>query len=66
MRTTRVLTAALATGALLLAPACSDEDEDGGTTDEELQDLEDGAEDVGEEVEEEIDAQDEGSDEDGE
>jgi hypothetical protein len=66
MRTTRTLTVALATGALLLAPACSDEDGDGGVTDEEIEDLEDGAEDVGDQVEEEVDAQDEGSDEDGE
>lgn len=66
MRTSRAITAALAAGALLLAPACSDEDDDGGTTDEEIQDLEDGAEGVGDQLQEEIDAQDEGSDEDGE
>jgi hypothetical protein len=66
MRTTRALSAAFAAGALLLSPACSDEDGDGATTDEELQDLEDGAEDVGNEVEEEIEGQDEGSNEDDE
>ena len=66
MRTTRALTIAVAGTALLLSPACSDEDGDGGTTDEEIQDLEDGAEDVGEEIEEEVDAQDEGSNEDDE
>ena len=66
MRTTRAITVALASGALLLTAACSDEDGDGATTDEEIQDLEDGAEDVGEEVEEEVDGQDEGSNEDGE
>lgn len=66
MRTTRAITVALATGALLLSPACSDEDGDGGTTDEEIEDLEEETEDVGEEIEEEIDAQDEGSNEDGE
>ena len=59
MRTTRAITVTLATGALLLAPACSDEDNDGGTTDEELQDVED-------RVDEEIDAQNEGSNEDDE
>lgn len=66
MRTSRAITTALAAGTLLLSPACSDEDGDGGTTDEEIQDLEDGAEGVGDQIQEEIDAQDEGSDEDGE
>jgi hypothetical protein len=66
MRTTRLLTAGFAAGALLLVPACDDEDGDGGVTDEEIQDLEDTGEDVGDQVEEEIDAQDEGTDEDGE
>jgi hypothetical protein len=66
MRTTRTLTVALATGALLLAPACSDEDGDGGVTDEEFQDLEDEADRVGDEIQDEVDAQDEGTNEDGE
>jgi hypothetical protein len=66
MRTTHVITAAIASGALLLAPACSDEDGDGATTDEELEDLEDDADRVGDEVEEEIEGQDQGSNEDGE
>ena len=66
MRTTRVFAIAAATGALLLAPACSDEDGDGATTDEELEDVRDGAEDVCNEVEEEVDGQSEGSNEDGE
>jgi hypothetical protein len=66
MRSTRSITAAVAAGVLLLAPACSDEDGDGATTDEEIQDLEDTAEDVGDEVEEEVDGKDEGSNEDGE
>ena len=66
MRTTRALTIAVAGTALLFSPACSDEDGDGGTTDEEIQDVEDGVEDVGDEVEEEVDAQDEGSNDDGE
>jgi len=52
-------------GSLGLA-ACSDEDGDGGTTDEEIQDVEDTAEDMGDELEEEVDAQDEGDNEDGE
>jgi hypothetical protein len=67
MRTTRTLAATLVGGVLLLAPtACSDEDGDGATTGEELQDLEDDAEQLGDEVQEEIDGQDEGTNEDGE
>lgn len=66
MRTTRAITVALTTGALLLSPACSDEDGDGGTSDEEIEDLEDEAENLGDEIEEEVDSQDEGSNEDGE
>lgn len=46
--------------------ACSDEDGDGGTTDEEIQEGEDTVDSIGDEVEEEVDAQDEGSNEDGE
>ena len=70
MDTTKRVTA-LAAGALLAVgslagAACSDEDGDGGTTDEEIQDVEDTAEEVGDEIEEEIDSQDEGSNEDGE
>ena len=54
-RTVKALAGTIAAGAVLLvAPACSDEDGDGGTTDEEIQDVED-------EVNEEIDAQDQGS-----
>jgi hypothetical protein len=55
--------AALAIGGLA---ACSDEDGDGATTDEEIQDLEETGEDVGNQVEEEVEGQDEGSNEDGE
>ena len=66
MRTTRILAVGLAAGTLLLAPACDDEDGDGGTTDEEIQDLEDTGNDVQDQVEEEVDAQDEGTNEDGE
>ena len=46
--------------------ACSDEDGDGGTTDEEIEDGGDTATSVGDEIEEEVDAQTEGDDEDGE
>lgn len=46
--------------------ACSDEDGDGGVTDEEIQDGKDTATSVGNEAEEEVDAQDEGTNEDGE
>jgi len=64
---TRPLVASLAvTMALAGGAACSDEDKDGGTTDEEIQDLDDTGEDVENEIGEEIDSQDQGSDEDGE
>lgn len=46
--------------------ACSDEDDDGGTTDEEIQDGQETVDSVGDEAEEEVDAQTEGDDEDGE
>ena len=74
----RLVGGALAGALVLAAPACGDdEDGDGGTTDEEIQDVQDGAEDVEEDVEEgvtdasdevqeEVDAQDEGSNDDGE
>ncbi len=67
----RVRRAAVVTlaGALAFGGAAGcgdDEDGDGGTTDEEIQEGEDRVEDVGDEVQEEIDAQDEGSNEDGE
>jgi len=45
---------------------CSDEDGDGGTSDEEIQDLEDTGQNVEDEVDEEIDSQDQGTNEDGE
>jgi hypothetical protein len=67
MRTARSIAAlGLAAGTLLLAPACDDEDGDGGTTDEEIQDVEDTGEDVGNEIDQEVDAQDQGTNEDGE
>lgn len=46
--------------------ACSDEDGDGGTSDEEIQEGEDTVDSIQDEVEEEIDAQDEGSNQDDE
>ena len=45
---------------------CSDEDGDGATSDEEIQDVEDGVDEAGDQVEEELDGQNEGSNEDGE
>ena len=45
------------------AVACSDEDGDGGTTDEEIQDGRETVDSIEDEVEEEVDAQDEGSNE---
>lgn len=46
--------------------ACSDEDGDGGTTDEEIQDIEDTVDSVDDQIDEEIDSQDTGTNEDGE
>lgn len=56
----------LTLGAAGSLAACSDEDGDGGTTDEEIQDGKDAVDDVKDEVEEEVDSQNEGSNEDGE
>jgi hypothetical protein len=76
--TKRLLGGALAGALVLAVPACGDdEDGDGGTTDEELQDVKDTAEDVeqdaedtadsvGDELQEEVDSQDQGSNQDGE
>ncbi|HEX9993873.1 MAG TPA: hypothetical protein VGB14_13170 [Acidimicrobiales bacterium] len=59
-RTLRRATAVAFSGMLLLGGvACSDEDGDGATTDEEIQDVED-------QVDEEIQGQDEGSNQDDE
>ena len=52
-------------GSLGLA-ACSDEDGDGGTSDEEMEDVEETVDSIGDEVEEEVDAQNEGDNEDNE
>ena len=53
----------LALGSISGLAACSDEDGDGGKTDEEIQDVKDGADKAKDEVDQEIDAQDEGSNE---
>ena len=67
MNTSRVAAASLAAVLTLGGlTACSDEDDDGGTTDEEIQEGRDTADSLGDELEEEVDAQDEGSNEDGE
>ena len=66
----RLRTASLALllglGSIAGVAACSDEDGDGGTTDEEIQEGEDTVTSLGDEIEEEVDAQDEGSNKDGE
>lgn len=59
-------TAAFGLVSLTGLAACSDEDDDGGTTDEEIQDGQETVDSVGDEAEEEVDAQTEGDDEDGE
>ena len=52
----RTLAAGGLAGLLLVgAPACSDEDGDGNTADEEGEELEDRARDAGDEVEEQVD-----------
>ncbi|HET6951266.1 MAG TPA: hypothetical protein VFI47_12870 [Acidimicrobiales bacterium] len=57
---------ALAVGSIGLAACGDDEDGDGGTSDEEIQDVEDTVDSLGNEVDEEIDAQDQGSNDDSE
>lgn len=61
----RALTGAIAAGLLILpAAACGeDEDGDGGTTDEEVQDLEDTVTSLEQRLEDEIEAQDTGTNE---
>jgi hypothetical protein len=70
MRTTlaRRLTTASCAGLFALGAlaACSDEDGDGGTTDEEIEEGEDTVDSIQGEIEEEIDSQNEGSNEDNE
>jgi hypothetical protein len=54
--TLRRAAAAAFTATLLFAPAaCSDEDGDGAETDEEVDQIDEGAEDTGEQLEEELD-----------
>ena len=56
MEILRKFLAALFAASLLLVPAaCSDEDGDGATTDEEVDQLDETGEDIGNEVEEEVD-----------
>ena len=61
MRANYILAGVATAGALLFAPACNDEDGDGAVTDEEVQDVEDGANEVQDQVDEEIEGQDEGT-----
>ena len=64
------LAALLGAGSILGVAACSDEDGDGGETDEEIQDIEEGVDEatdaVEDEIDEETDAQNEGDNEDDE
>ena len=65
--TTRRSRRLLAIAGLALLPfvgACADEDGDGATTDEEIQDVRDGADDAEDRIETEVDGQDDGSNED--
>lgn len=62
-RSARTAVAALALFALPFVGACADEDGDGATTDEEIQDVRDETKDAGEELEEEVDGQNEGTNE---
>jgi hypothetical protein len=56
MEMLRKFLAALFAASLLLVPAaCSDEDGDGATTDEEVDEIDEGTEDLGNELEEEVD-----------
>jgi hypothetical protein len=65
-----VLAALFGAGSLVGVVACSDEDGDGGETDEEIQDIEEGVDEatdaVEDEIDEETDAQNEGDNEDDE
>ena len=66
-RAPRIAATTFAVAALALGgAACSDEDGDGATTDEEIQDVEDTGEDIADEVEQEVEGQDTGSNEDDE
>ena len=65
-KTRRIALTALAALVLPFAGACSDEDGDGASTDEEIQDVRDATNEAEDEVEQEIEGQDEGSNDDGE
>ncbi|HYH49527.1 MAG TPA: hypothetical protein VEG38_08270 [Acidimicrobiia bacterium] len=62
-RGARLALAALALGALPLV-ACSDEDNDGATTDEEIEKVEKGVDQAEEQIRQEIDGQNKGSNQD--
>jgi hypothetical protein len=62
-RFARATFAALAVIAVPFAGACADEDGDGATTDEEIQDVKDESKDAEQELEEEVEGQNEGSNE---
>lgn len=62
-RFARAAFAGLAVLAVPFAGACADEDGDGATTDEELQDVRDETKDAEEQLEQEVDGQNEGSNE---
>ena len=62
-RYARTAVAALALLSVPFTAACADEDGDGATTDEEIQDVRDETKDAEKEVEEEVEGQNEGSNE---
>ena len=53
--TSAALAALLGLGSIFGVAACSDEDGDGGETDEEIQDVEDGVDEVTDAVDDEVD-----------
>ena len=63
-RRTRRLLAIAGLAVLPFVGACADEDGDGATTDEEIQDVRDGADDAEDRIETEVEGQDEGSNDD--
>lgn len=65
-RAARTAFAVLAVLAVPFAGACADEDGDGATTDEEIQDVRDETNEAEDRVEKEVEGQNEGSNEDGE
>ena len=63
LRRLRRLTAIAALAALPLVGACADEDGDGATTDEEIQDVRDETNEAEDRLEQEVDGQNDGSNE---